>query len=331
MWFKKLTGFHEGTASQVRQNLSLGNGKIKSLVNGEEFFHGELETPLLSELREAVKLINYPKGTLKVREIVADCQTLHANSENANALFQVASQFNLLEMTAPEITPEHGIDRYDTDPTQGPACAIAAGAGTIYRQYFVKLDGQLGQSEHRQIDCLSDIGKAWGNDHDRLWKMKNGYALATDKGLDEINSRITAASTTELDEWRGLLRIGIQWNTQITLNQAKHCVSQAYCSALPVAYSSLNATKWAPFAKLVLQASYESCICAGILNTIRHGNNSVYLTLLGGGAFGNDTAWIMEAIEYALNRYYDAPLDLAIVSFGRSNSDVQALIKKYGA
>ena len=40
-----------------------------------------------------------------------------------------------------------------------------------------------------------------------------------------------------LMDLRQLLRIGIQWNTQVTLNDAKHTVSQAYCSALPVAYS----------------------------------------------------------------------------------------------
>ena len=48
--------------------------------------------------------------------------------ENAGALFQVASQLNLLEMTGPEVTPEDGVTIYQDDRTQGPACAIAAGA-----------------------------------------------------------------------------------------------------------------------------------------------------------------------------------------------------------
>lgn len=48
-----------------------------------------------------------------------------------NALFQVASQFNLLEMINPNITPEMGIDRYEFDRTQGPICAMSCGAETI--------------------------------------------------------------------------------------------------------------------------------------------------------------------------------------------------------
>ncbi|MCK5683507.1 hypothetical protein KAJ27_05280 [bacterium] len=51
-------------------------------------------------------------------------------------MFQVASQFNLLEMVSPGVTPEEGVGRYEHDHTQGPACAIACGVGTIYRNYF---------------------------------------------------------------------------------------------------------------------------------------------------------------------------------------------------
>ncbi len=53
-------------------------------------------------------------------------------------MFQVASQFNLLEMISPNVTPDDGIGIYENDPTQGPACAIACGAGTIYRNYLVR-------------------------------------------------------------------------------------------------------------------------------------------------------------------------------------------------
>ena len=39
------------------------------------------------------------------------------------------------------MTPEHGVTRYQHDRTQGPACAIAAGAATIYRNYFAPVGG----------------------------------------------------------------------------------------------------------------------------------------------------------------------------------------------
>src|SRR5438477_547006 len=106
---------------------------------------------------------------------------------NKNALFQVASQFNLLEMTGPDVSPEDGVTRYSYDHTQGPACAIAAGAATIYRNYFADVDGHSGQQRRRQIDCLSDLGEALGNEGEALWTMRNGYALCTEKGLTAID------------------------------------------------------------------------------------------------------------------------------------------------
>ena len=83
---------------------------------------------------------------------------MHRSPENAGALFQVASQFNLLEMVGPTVTPELGVTRYKDDPTQGPACAIAAGAATIYRNYFAPVDGSHGQTTKRQLDGLADLG-----------------------------------------------------------------------------------------------------------------------------------------------------------------------------
>ena len=82
-----------------------------------------------------------------MREVVANVQALHADVSNAGSLFQVASQFNLLEMVSPSVTPEQGVGIYENDHTQGPSCAIAAGAGTIYRNYFASINGQIGQSE----------------------------------------------------------------------------------------------------------------------------------------------------------------------------------------
>ena len=64
-----------------------------------------------------------------------------------------------------------------------PACAIAAGAATIYRNYFVPMDVGIGQAEDRQIDCLADIGAAPGNDAGSLWRMRKGYAQCTSDWL----------------------------------------------------------------------------------------------------------------------------------------------------
>jgi hypothetical protein len=328
MWFEKLTGFVEESPEQVRANITVDGVELNSHVNGKRLICGELEIPSLAELRECVRSGTHKSGTTSVREVVANVQHLHADEVNAGSLFQVASQFNLLEMVCPSVTPERGVGIYENDPTQGPACAIAAGAGTIYRNYFATVNGQIGQSSTNQIDCLADVGDALGNSDGHVWKMRNGYALATECGLTEISDRLRAAGESERDKLRGLLRIGIHWDTQVTLNDSLHKVSQAYCSALPVAYSEHSSSLWAEFAKLVLEASYEGTFCAAILNLRRTGNNTVFLTLLGGGAFGNETDWIIRAIERAIELYKDFGLNVAIVSYGSSKPEIQKLVTR---
>lgn len=259
-----------------------------------------------------------------MREHVADVQKLHADPDNEGALFQVASQFNLLEMVSPTVTPEQGVGIYEHDRTQGPACAIAAGAGTIYRNYFAPVNGQVGQSASNQIDCLADLGRALGNTDNQLWEIRLGHHAGL---LQAISERLDAYSEAELDLLRNCLRIGLQWQTQITLGDSAHTVSQAYCSALPVAYSRHSAEQWSDFARLVLEAAYEATLCAGMLNYTKTGNNRVYLTLLGGGAFGNRKEWIRAAIERAMTFYEDSRLELVIVSSGHSDTEVQAMIR----
>ncbi len=105
--------------------------------------------------------------------------------------------------------------------------------------------GRVGQTSDNQIDCLADLGDALGNSGDRLWTMRNGYALATREGLSEISRALGAMSPEERDRLKGLLRIGVQWNTQVTIRDGLHAVTQAYCSALPVDYGVFaNRSEW---------------------------------------------------------------------------------------
>ena len=147
---------------------------------------------------------------------------MHQSPEFSGALFQVASQFNLLEMASSSVTPEQGVTRYQHDQTQGPACAIAAGAATIYRNYFAPLHGGEGQTAERQLDCLGGIGAALADalvqPVEYLWTMKNGYALCSAEGLRMINAYLGGLDASAIDALRGLLRIG---NHQVPSNRWK--------------------------------------------------------------------------------------------------------------
>jgi hypothetical protein len=315
-WFENLTGCVGESPESVRKHLFIDGQRLCSRLNGKSWLCGELETQTLAQLRQRVLNTKYDLAPISVRNVVGNVQNLHLNRANENAVFQVASQFNLLEMTSPRVTPECGVGIYEHDFTQGPACAIAAGAGTIYRNYFVDINGRIGQSAGNQIDCLSGIAKLLENSNQRLWKMVNGYALPSAEGLEEINRKLESMDETALDTVRQALQIGLHWDTQVTLGDASHTVSQAYCSAMPVAYTPHTKELWAPLAKLVLEAAYEATICSAILYVDRNRNNRLFLTRLGGGAFGNSPDWITDAISRSLELYSDSGLDVAIVSYG---------------
>ena len=330
-WFHDLMGFTELPYEETRANLEVAGTTLRSQVNNHSYAVGVLETPSLAELRDrAASIVDALAGTLRVSNVVGDVGLLHRDPANRHALFQVASQFNLLEMTGPEVTPEDGVTRYAFDRTQGPACAIAAGAATIYRNYFAPVDGQVGQTQDRQIDCLRDLGAALGNEDNRLWTMRNGYALCTEPGLASIARTLEAMSVADQDSLRDRLRVGLHWDVEVTGRSAPGLlVSQVFCSALPVAYTRIPSARWRAFATLVLEAAYEATLWAAVLNTHRTASNVVYLTRVGGGAFGNETAWIDGAIRRALKRVAGAGLDVRVVSYGEPDRELLRLVGEF--
>lgn len=334
-WFERLTGFRETEYYDTRSKLKVEGTQLRSMVNGKSYCIGTLELVSLQTLRDRVSTGSGLPGRLNVSLVRGDVREMHRRPENSGALFQVASQFNLLEMMSPSVTPEQGVTRYERDPTQGPACAVAAGAATIYRNYLAKVDGYEGQTKDRQFDGLADLGsalsEALGQSVESLWSMENGYALCSAGGLQAISEHLELLSQDQVNELAGKLRIGVHLDVEVTDSDASQrpLVSQAFCSALPVAYSSIPATKWKSFATLVLQAAYEATLSAAVLNAERGVSNVVFLTRLGGGAFGNDDDWIHLAIRNALTMVQGIRLDVRLVSYGPPAAAVAQLVKDF--
>src|SRR5664279_4550527 len=335
-WFEKLTGFRETSYDDTRAKLEVDGDRLHSLINGSSYDIGELELVPLQTLRERVKSAGGPLGRLKVNVVTGDVRQMHQSSENAGALFQVASQFNLLEMTGPEVTPEDGVTIYEGDPTQGPACAIAAGAATIYRNYFAPVGGGYGQTAERQFDGLAYLGEALAaalkQPIETLWEMQNGYAQCTRAGLDAIADHLGALQPEQVNVLRGKLCIGIHRDVEVTDAAGKHrpLVSQAFCSALPVKYNrSVPSPHWEAFGSLVLQAAYEATMLAAVLNARRGGSKVVLLTELGGGAFGNDPDWIHGAMRRALEMMSGFELDVKLVSYRSLSRAILQLAKDF--
>ena len=65
-------------------------------------------------------------------------------------------------------------------------------------------------------------------------------------------------------------------------------------------YARVPSAQWKSFASLDLEAAYEATMLAAVLNKQRGASSVVLLTLLGGGAFGNEAEWISAAIRRTL-------------------------------
>ena len=333
-WFERLTGFREEGYEGTRAKLSLEGDRLRSLVNGASYRVGAFELVSLLTLRERARTAKRA-GKLRVSLARGDVRAMHREARCRGALFQVASQFNMLEMTGPDVTPEEGVTRYQYDHTQGPACAIAAGAGTIYRNYFAPVDGGIGQRARRQLDGLAaiavDLSEALGKPARELWEMRNGYALCSRAGLDAIAHFLDKAGPEAADALRARLAIGVQNDVEVTEAEAepRPLVSQAFCSALPVAYTGIAPAHWRPFAMLVLEAAYEATMWAAVLNSGRGASEKVLLTQLGGGAFGNDESWILSAVRRAIESVSGYDLDVTIVSYAAPSPALLGLVESF--
>lgn len=359
-WFQEVFGHPEGPSMSANQSLwtyETQTGIMKGTKATTSFAVGMFETPTIKELWEKInsklpQLEGKSQG-LTFGNISGDVRVLLKDSANSGAVFQVASQFNCLEMVGPGVTPESGITQYVLDKTQGPACALSCPAGTFYRNYLVpianniavasslplaKAESSLGQvaqqpetkseteskSTHvgqgggngRQINLATTVEKTimeiLGSSKKSksiafpFWHMANGYLIPNDtKSMKELADIVGAA---EREVGAGVVRrqiidsfrVGIHWDTEVYRRSSSKDllkVCQVFTSAVPVAYcKNTLSTDWAFIARCALVAAFEGTLVAAAVRLFDSMSSAgastrikVYLTAVGGGAFGNRT------------------------------------------
>lgn len=77
---------------------------MRSKVNDRSFCIGQFERALTADLRLRVAEGTGASGPNRVSIVTGDVRKMHQLPEYAGALFQVASQFNALEMVGPSVT-----------------------------------------------------------------------------------------------------------------------------------------------------------------------------------------------------------------------------------
>eukprot|EP00928_Gymnodinium_smaydae_P061123 TRINITY_DN45281_c0_g1_i1.p1 TRINITY_DN45281_c0_g1~~TRINITY_DN45281_c0_g1_i1.p1 ORF type:complete len:488 (+),score=109.91 TRINITY_DN45281_c0_g1_i1:97-1560(+) len=321
-WFQDAFGFKEGTYEQMRDKFIFFQGELMSTGNGERYDVGTFETPTLEELhaelatrqRRAAEsaAMKAPPSGLTFENVVADVLALHEDQANANAVFQVSGNFDCLESYYGyrQRPGEHGITGYAALRYQGAACALACAPATVYRKYF--WNGR-GQHEGQELDCLGRLGTLVGNDKHGYWVMRNGYCYPKISGGIAKLSTLLANDRDLQERARNKVQVGVHWSTKV-LN-GEHSVCQVHCGALPVATEArVLVADWRPLAKVVLDAAYDATLATAAILAAKRGERvQVFLTAVGSGWKGNLCDWIADAIERALLRYREYPLDVVLV------------------
>ena len=298
---------------------------LRNLPNGTTLDCGRFSTPSVAELRQLVELELQAPGMadhvkqfiakeapplISFRNVTGESFSMHCQNDLRGAVFQAASQFNYLEFPSPGVVPEKGINGYMHDRTQGPACAMACGAGTAYRNYLIDVSGPSadetsassaapatrGQRKDKQCDGLADatahLLHVSRSEHS-FYVVRNGYVESTGEKLDRLNAFLASEPAAGL-EFSSKLRIAVQEDTQVTAPSAGKAfrkqpdgtwkevcdeascaasaplVTQTYNSALSVGYSRVGDRAWEPLARLVLNGTYEATLLVGVLQTLRN-------------------------------------------------------------
>ena len=312
-------------------------GEKEKIKDDEEFKHPEMIGPK-SEI-EVVSKSKYELFQNEIKKGLNFChkekysvESLICSNENSEAVFQVASQFNCLEMVGPNVTPSHGITKYIFDATQGPACALSCSSALFYRNYLVKVKAKENNPTNEkeaiergqlktQINLLEDVGVYLDNESNNYWVIRNGYCL-TGKRMDELNNKL--ADNNLVEEVKKKVIIGIHWDTEVNgipnhksidiLNKQRVC--QVFCSTLAMSYDLLLKSRNSEFCKTILEAMYEATLAAaGILAYLKQKRIKVFLTAVGGGVFGNPPEYIRNAIQKSIEKHRIVPLDVFLVSY----------------
>lgn len=314
-WFQDTFGFPE-SRDAVHLYMWELDGWLHSTANGRAWRVGDFTTPSLRELegaepgrakQQGVEMEGAKQGRLVLRVVQGEVGALMRDPANAGAVFQVASQANCLEFPHRRCVPEAGITGYPLDRTQGPAACMATPAAALWRCHLIPMEAhgaaapQLGQTAHCQVNLLRDVLQ------DGALEVRNGYTFSTP---DKLRAAAALLSTpTVREDVRRSVRVGVHADCQVGSGAgcgagnvvssgaaAHHTVDLVLACACSVAYSAGSPDEWRAVASVVLEGAYGATLAAAL----RLGKSTVFLTLLGAGAFGNPLPWVLDAIKAAV-------------------------------
>ena len=304
-WLADLCGEPE---PELQQNISYDSDTGELITPKATFNAGTFTTHALSDLLSDAKLKlrllglkkngqNYPQVTV-VQGVDVGAAILAAKQ---GAIFQVASQFNCLEMLHPGVSPSDGITNYTLDPTQGPRAVLACAPGLIVRNHYYPETNLL---EDMRLECQNGY-LLWG---------KHPEDILTHLDVNKVKIGVMANTTVA-----GVTLKEGQW----IQHQQDKTITQIFTAAAPVnCYAnSGDITTQLKIAKLLIKTQYLAILAYAIrdITSQLYKVPPIHLTLLGAGAFGVPLAVVVEALTEAL-RYFSHPLPVVLHCYHKSES-----------
>ena len=227
---------------------------------------------------------------------------LQCAKENEHCMFQAASNFNGVECISDRSTPDEPCfaTNYIYDHTQGPAASISAGAAALARVHaaFYGADcapGEWGQTAAHQLEMLAAVGAHFAGRNGYVCNSKTAPALPHDAAaLRAIEEQVCVLAHTHVETMFGCYSLRAIEETR------PRTISQTFCAAMNLAqgssgYQNSLQPGAREKARLLLRAAYRGTLLAAELDRCP----KVFLTLIGGGVFGNRFEDIVDAIRTA--------------------------------
>jgi hypothetical protein len=326
-WFEVVTGMKEEdwtekiTDETFRQEhfkvhdnnmISIINSKTKKEWNAGELFYesigklssfkpNDMELPLPIFL-PTIKLLSGSGADIK-RIMAQDIRDL----ENGTHMFQAASQFDGLESyTDTQPTSRSTFFReYINDGTQGPFVSLMAPAAAITRRDYVLGKSQIPNNLVNYLDELSSY-----------FTVENGYIVGNDKSksltdnYDELLQKVKVMYNKNASVYfdiRNGQPLNVDTGGTFSILDKPIQVHQVFTAAMNIGQGKsgyLNRTKDTKDnllvkLKFLLEAAYTSTYLAAH----KCGARFLWLTLVGGGVFGNFIDLIVEAINKVHLKY----------------------------
>ena len=239
-----------------------------------------------------------------------DVGHLQSLPENNGAVFQVASNFNALELMHKfDDRAMARVENYIFDRTQGPFASISCAPGLILRHYYpfyseeAEPDDWRQKFGGRQIELLGDLEV----------DVRNGYLEITE---DDFHQNIEA----------GRIRVAHHRDIQVAFGQVRGSdhevveheqrVSQVFTATADLACTNMEFFQRFPdqmerVIKALLRAAYEGTLRAALSS----GRRRVFLTLIGGGVFANPPSWIVDILEEQLELITESGLTVIVNTY----------------